>query len=161
MAFIAVGTLLGPSAVFAQFVLVGNPLIVMVIMGYMHLDQQTVGLITLVGLVAISASAYMILYSHQLHEWLAPYLDVSERKVPHREMDGPAVDDQNADVLLFGLWRYGTLLAFKLREEARIFEDEGVDLVLVPCADAAEQAADRLVAGCIGHRDTVTLGESK
>ena len=100
--------------------LIGNPLIVMVIMGYMgyrkrtgflagltvaqisefslilaalglslgHLDQSTVGLVTLVGLITISASTYMILYSHQLYARLSPDLGWFERKVTHRETDG-------------------------------------------------------------------------
>ncbi|MCP5441234.1 MAG: cation:proton antiporter, partial [Chromatiaceae bacterium] len=111
------GAQLSASVVFSLFVLIGNPLIVMIIMGYMgyrkrtgflagltvaqisefslilaalglslgHLGQDTVGLITLVGLITISASTYMILYSHTLYEWLAPWLSVFERKVPHRE----------------------------------------------------------------------------
>lgn len=251
------GAQAGPAMLFSLFVLVGNPLIVMAIMGYMgyrkrtgflagltvaqisefslilaalglslgHLDRETVGLITLVGLITISASTYMIIYSHSLYERLAPYLGVFERKVAHRELDGSAGDDRNMDVLLFGLGRYGAAVADNLRQrgcrllavdfdpevvrrhlrdgyavhygdaedpefiaslpleqvrwvvstmrdravnrmllhglhqqgypgkvalsassrhEAQQFEREGVDLVFVPYADAAREAADRL-----------------
>jgi Kef-type K+ transport system membrane component KefB len=139
-----------PSVVFSVFVLVGNPLIVMAIMGIMgyrkrtgflagltvaqisefslvfaalgvslgHIDADTLGLVTLVGLVTIGLSTYMILYSHPLYDRLAPRLDVFERRVPHREQ---AVDDgtpvqARADVILFGLGRYGDGIARGLRE---------------------------------------------
>jgi len=80
-----------------------------------HLDRDTVGLITLVGLITISASTYLIIYSHPLYERLAPYLGVFERKVAHRELDGSAGDDRNMDVLLFGLGRYGAAVAMATR----------------------------------------------
>ena len=145
----ALGAQLGASAVFSLFVLIGNPLIVMAIMGYMgyrkrtgflagltvaqisefslilaalglslgHLQQETVGLITLVGLITISASTYMILYSHALYERLAPWLSLFERKTPHRELDSQHYDDADFDVLLIGLGRYGAALAANLREQ--------------------------------------------
>ncbi len=143
----ALGAQLGASLVFSLFVLIGNPLIVMAIMGYMgyrkrtgflagltvaqisefslilaalglslgHLDQASVGLITLVGLITISASTYMILYSHPLYERLAPWLSIFERKLPHRELDSPLQGDAKADLLLVGLGRYGAALAANLR----------------------------------------------
>jgi Kef-type K+ transport system membrane component KefB len=142
-----IGAQSGIAIIFSLFVLIGNPLIVMVIMGYMgyrkrtgflagltvaqisefslilaalglslgHLDPSTVGLITLVGLITISGSTYMILYSHQLYARLGPYLGWFERKVAHREMDNP-IDDSRVDVLLFGLGRFGSTLANILRE---------------------------------------------
>jgi len=254
----ALGAQLGPALVFSVFVLVGNPLIVMVIMGYMgyrkrtgflaglavaqisefslilaalglelgHVDRETVGLITLVGLVTISSSTYMIIYSHVLYERLAPWLSVFERARPYREMDRPAGEEGDVDVLLVGLGRFGAVVAETLRErgarllavdfdpeavrmhardgyavhygdaedpefvaslplsrakwvvstvrdryitrmllnglreqgyrgkvavsasgrrDAREFEELGVDLVLVPYADAARETADRLM----------------
>lgn len=146
------GAQVWPALVFSVFVLIGNPLIVMVIMGYMgyrkrtgflagltvaqisefslilaalgfnlgHIDQETVGLITLVGLITISASTYMILYSQPLYEKLAPYMDIFERKVPHREeafdQDLPA---QPADVILFGLGRFGMVIAQTLQNQGK------------------------------------------
>lgn len=142
------GAQLTGALIFSVFVLVGNPIIVMAIMGYMgyrkrtgflagltvaqisefslilaalglslgHLDQETVGLVTLVGLITISGSTYMILYSHWIYERLAPYLGLFERRVPYREMDGHAGDDGGHDVILIGLGRYGAALASLLRE---------------------------------------------
>ncbi len=145
----ALGAELGAAAVLSVFVLVGNPIIVMAIMGYMgyrkrtgflagltvaqisefslilaalgaslgHLGQESVGLITLVGLVTISVSTYMILYSHALYERLAPYLSIFERKTPHRELDSMAEEEGYVDVLVIGLGRFGAAMAERLREQ--------------------------------------------
>lgn len=137
------------AAVFSLFVLIGNPLIVMVIMGVLgyrkrtgflagltvaqisefslilgalglslgHIDAATMGLITLVGIITISTSTYMILYSHPLYEWLAPWLKIFERRQPYREnAQNEISDDAVQQVILFGLGRYGTGIAQALRE---------------------------------------------
>ena len=141
------GGQIGASVVFSLFVLIGNPIIVMIIMGAMgyrkrtgflagltvaqisefslilaalgnslgHLQQETIGLITLVGLITISVSTYMILYSHAIYERLAPWLSIFERKVPYRERDGLPDGQDTVDVLLIGLGRYGAALADNLR----------------------------------------------
>jgi len=76
-----------------------------------HLSAQAMGLITLVGLVTIGLSTYLILYSHPLYERLAPLLGVFERRHPYREeADGDAALPE-ADVILFGLGRYGRHIA--------------------------------------------------
>ncbi|MBM69768.1 MAG: sodium:proton exchanger [Haliea sp.] len=137
------------SAVFSLFVLIGNPLIVMIIMGFLgyrsrtaffagltvaqisefslilgalgltlgHISPETVGLITLVGLITISVSTYMILYSQALYELLAPWLKLFERGRPHRENPTADIpDDAVPQALLFGLGRYGFGIARCLRE---------------------------------------------
>ena len=153
------GTQLVESLVFSLFVLIGNPLIVMVIMGVLgyrsrtsflagltvaqisefslilgalglslgHIDRETMGLITLVGLITISVSTYMIIYSHPLYERLAPWLGVFERNRPHRETEQDAVpNDAVPLVILFGLGRYGNSIARTLRE--RGWRVLGVDI---------------------------------
>ncbi|MAZ69499.1 cation:proton antiporter family protein [Porticoccus sp.] len=142
------GGQLGTAMIFSLFVLVGNPLIVMAIMGYMgyrkrtgflagltvaqisefslilaalglslgHLEQDTVGLITLVGLITISVSTYMILYSHPLYARLAPWLSIFERKVAYRELSTTAGDEEKVDILLIGLGRFGASVATNLRQ---------------------------------------------
>lgn len=137
-----------PAAVLSIFVLVGNPLIVMVIMGAMgyrrrtgflagltvaqisefslilgalgvslgHIDPSVMGVITLVGLITIGLSTYMILYSHPLFERVAPLLGVFEKAQPYRES---ADSDQMAvqpDVIVFGLGRYGSNIAHRLEQ---------------------------------------------
>ncbi|PKO71478.1 MAG: sodium:proton exchanger [Betaproteobacteria bacterium HGW-Betaproteobacteria-14] len=141
----ALGGDLAGAAVLSVFVLIGNPLIVMAIMGWMgyrkrtgflagltvaqisefsivfvamgitlgHIGQGALGLVTLVGLVTITLSTYMILYSQRLYDWLKPWLGFFERRTPFREM---AVERQQAgpgqaDVIVFGMGRYGKHLA--------------------------------------------------
>ena len=141
-----------PAILFSIFVLIGNPLIVMVIMGYMgyrkrtgflagltvaqisefslilaalgfslgHLDKETVGLITLVGLITISVSTYLILYSYPIYERLAPYLSVFERKNPYREAQlNNESNDKKTDIILFGLGRFGMVMAEGLRQDQK------------------------------------------
>jgi hypothetical protein len=132
-------------------VLIGNPLIVMAIMGWMgyrrrtgflagltvaqisefsivfvalgitlgHVGVQALGLTTLVGLITITLSTYMILYSQPLYERLAPWLRVFERRKPFRELtaDAQAQAGSGAQALVFGLGRYGCRLFEQLRAE--------------------------------------------
>lgn len=94
------------ALVLSLFVLIGNPLIVLIIMGYMgynkrtslyagftvaqisefslilvalgvdlgHIDNQILSLVTLVGIVTIFCSTYMILYSDKVYIKLEPVL---------------------------------------------------------------------------------------
>ena len=137
-----------PALLLSVFVLIGNPLIVMAIMGYMgyrsrtgflagltvaqisefsivfvamgitlgHVDVQALGLTTLVGLITITLSTYMILYSHALYDKLAPWLGVFEREKPFRELavERKPVKADDVDVMIFGLGRYGSRLLREL-----------------------------------------------
>jgi len=143
------GAQVGRAVVLSAFVLIGNPLIVMVIMGGLgyrkrtgflagltvaqisefslvlaalgaglgHIDEEVVALITLVGLITIGLSTYLILFSRPIYERLAPFLSIFERTVPHREQaeDQPS-ETGTTDVIVFGLGRYGDKLAQGLRE---------------------------------------------
>ena len=139
-----------PAIVLSIFVLVGNPLIVMAIMGYMgyrkrtgflagltvaqisefsivfvamgislgHIGNEALGLTTLVGIVTIALSTYMILYSHPLYERLTPWLAPFERRKPYRELvvERHRRAPDQPDVVVFGLGRYGGRLACGLQE---------------------------------------------
>jgi Kef-type K+ transport system membrane component KefB len=139
-----------PAIVLALFVLIGNPLIVMAIMGFMgyrkrtgflagltvaqisefsivfvamgislgHVGVEALGLTTLVGLVTIAMSTYMIIYSHPLYEKLAPWLNLFERHKPYRELivERHRRAPDQPDVIIFGLGRYGGRLALGLKE---------------------------------------------
>lgn len=135
------------ASIFSIFVLVGNPIIVMIIMGFMgfrkrtsflaglavaqisefslilaalgmslgHLDREHMGLITLVGLITIALSTYMIIYSGPLYRFLSPWLDIFERANPYRETDGDNESTMpKADIILLGLGDYGTHIANRL-----------------------------------------------
>jgi hypothetical protein len=82
-----------------------------------HIDADTMGLITLVGLITISASTYMILYSHPLYEKMSPWLGMFERKRAYREEIGDQTTGENSvDIILFGLGRFGSSIAHELRQ---------------------------------------------
>jgi Kef-type K+ transport system membrane component KefB len=135
------------SAVFSAFVLIGNPLIVLAIMGAMgyrkrtgflagltvaqisefslifvamgvalgHIQNDALGLVTLVGLITIAVSTYMITYSHQLYRICEPLLGVFERKHSLRHAPDAADRLGQYDVILFGLGRFGSAIAERLR----------------------------------------------
>jgi Kef-type K+ transport system membrane component KefB/Trk K+ transport system NAD-binding subunit len=132
-----------PAIIFSVFVLVGNPIIVMIIMGLMgyrkrtsflaglavaqisefslifatlgvslgHLDEGSMGLITLVGLITIGLSTYMIIYSGPLYNVLSPWLGIFERKSPRAEEEDSGRMLGEADMILFGLGDYGGHIA--------------------------------------------------
>lgn len=141
------GAQIVPALIFSVFVLIGNPIIVMIIMGYMgyrkrtgflagltvaqisefslilatlgvtlgHIDRETLGLITLVGLITIGLSTYLILYSHPIYNRLAPLLSIFERRHPHREISHLENQPQQpAEIILLGLGRYGRQIAENL-----------------------------------------------
>lgn len=141
------GDMLFESAVFSLFVLIGNPLIVIIIMGALgyrkrtgflagltvaqisefslilgslgvslgHIDAETMGLITLVGLITISVSTYMIIYSHPLYEKFSPWLNLFERKRPHKEIEQEiAIVDAVPQLIILGLGSYGVSIAQEL-----------------------------------------------
>ncbi|MCS3903494.1 Kef-type K+ transport system membrane component KefB [Methylohalomonas lacus] len=144
-----IGDELGAALIFSLFVLIGNPLIVLIIMGYMgyrkrtgflagltvaqisefslifiamgltlgHVNESAVGLVTLVGLITIALSTYMILYSQQIYGFFEGWLNVFERRSAHREEGDMAVSsDQHYDVILFGLGRYGSAMYERLHQ---------------------------------------------
>jgi Kef-type K+ transport system membrane component KefB len=147
-----IGSQVGPAFIFSVFVLVGNPIIVLVIMGAMgyrkrtsflagltvaqisefslifaglglavgHITEDVVGLITLVGLITICLSTYLILYSHQIYERIAPALSIFQKKNTHRENNINLEKSKNYDVIIIGLGRFGTQLSEKLENHSEI-----------------------------------------
>lgn len=143
---------IGSALVLSSFVLIGNPLIVMAIMGWMgyrkrtgfmagltvaqisefsiifvamgiglgHIGQDALGLTTLVGLITITLSTYMILYAQALFTRLSPWLGPLERHIPHRENanDNPPPGIRQ-DIIVYGMGRYGRILAAQLEDGGR------------------------------------------
>ena len=137
------------ALVLSAFVLIGNPLIVMSIMGYMgyrkrtgfmagltvaqisefsiifvamgvslgHVGGDALGLVTLVGLVTISACTYMVLNGQALYEKLKPWLKVFERRKPFREQMATPKPGTLPAVIVFGLGRYGGRLMQRLHDQ--------------------------------------------
>ena len=83
-----------------------------------HITAETMGLITLVGLITIRASTYLILYSHPLYKWLSPWLTIFERNHTYRETEpNLIIKEAVPQVILFGLGRYGSCIAQALRDQ--------------------------------------------
>jgi Kef-type K+ transport system membrane component KefB len=156
--FIALGSTLDLSLLgahvtgavaFSMFVLVGNPLIVLAIMGAMgyrkrtgflagltvaqisefslifvamgvslgHVSEDALGLVTMVGLVTIAASTYMITYSHQLYAAFEPLLGIFERRgTPREPSEAAAHAEDGYKVIVFGLGRFGTAIGMRLQK---------------------------------------------
>jgi len=123
------------ALVLSLFVLIGNPLIMMIIMGLFgyrkkislktgltvaqisefslilaalgfrlgHISATIVSLVTLVGLVTIFCSSYMILKADAIYAWLEPYLGIFERK----KKDKAIVVRHRYPIVLFGCNRIG------------------------------------------------------
>jgi Kef-type K+ transport system membrane component KefB/Trk K+ transport system NAD-binding subunit len=85
-----------------------------------HITPETMGLITTVGLVTITLSTYLIIYSGPIYARLAPVLGIFERRTPYRETDSELDPAQApSDVILFGLGRYGSGIAHHLKMRNR------------------------------------------
>lgn len=133
----ALGQLL-PAIVLSIFVLVGKPLIIFAIMGWMgyrsatsfrtgvalaqisefslilvalgyslgQIDSSVLSLITLVGVITITVSSYLILYSEQLLAKAHGFMEIFERK------SNDSVDEEreshNFDAIVIGAGRFGS-----------------------------------------------------
>src|SRR5690606_16987180 len=70
--------------------------------------NEALGLVTLVGLITIALSVYMITYSHFLYSMTERWLPSFERAHPYREdaAEQHLLDDK-FDVILYGMGRFG------------------------------------------------------
>ena len=147
-----------PTILLSLFVLIGNPLIVMVIMGFLgyrsrtafltsltvaqisefsliiaamgaklgHLTELDVSLITLVGVITITVSSYLILHGNAVYERLRPWLKVFEfRKGKAEKVLSDGEVPYANHVVLVGAHRMGTniLAALKAIEENFVVVD--------------------------------------
>lgn len=82
-----------------------------------HVTEDALGLVTMVGLVTIAASTYMITYSHQLYALLEPLLGVFERKnTPKEPSEAGAHAASSYRIIIFGLGRFGTAIGLRLHK---------------------------------------------
>lgn len=137
---IAIGTIsvvILPAVALSLFVLVGNPLIVIVLMnllGYKrrtgflagltvaqisefslilaslgvalgHLSNEVLSLITLVGLITISASTYLIIFSEKIYPRVEKFLKFFELRKNNKEKG--INHDEESKIILFGYDRVG------------------------------------------------------
>lgn len=121
--------------IFSLVILVGNPLIVIALMGFLgytkrssfmagmtvaqigefsiimvalgitvgHLNQEILSIITMIGLITIAGSTYMISYSNKIYPIFSKYLNIFERK----DIKEKKKINKNYDAILFGYNRIG------------------------------------------------------
>jgi Kef-type K+ transport system membrane component KefB len=131
----SIGPLIWQAIGLSIFVLVGNPIIVMVIMGLLgytkrtsfkagltvaqisefsiifvllglrngQLSESAVSLVTVVGIITIAVSSYMIIYSDWLYMKFERYLSLFERRKTKKEH----VSHHNYEAILFGYRKGG------------------------------------------------------
>ncbi len=142
-----VQTIFWPALIFSVYVLIGNPLLQLVVLGVLGYRKKTgfqtgmmaaqisefslilvalgvslgqvppavLSIVTLVGIVTIFISSYLILYSDQLYTYAAPYLGIFERRVVRER----AVRMPKYPALLIGGGRIGY-------DFVKLFQDEGI-----------------------------------
>ena len=148
-----------PIIVFSLFVLIGNPLIVLIIMGLMgyrkrtgflcgvtvaqisefslilaalglklgHLNEKIVSLITAVGIITITLSTYLIIYSEQIFRRLSRFLSIFERRVKKQEYLGEL--SFSKPIVLVGAHRVGQNIASHLPKEDLLIIDFDPDVI--------------------------------
>lgn len=135
MVFGNVSQFIIPAIIFSLFILIGNPLIVMILMGLLgykkkisfqagltvaqisefsfilialgvsvgHLTNEILSLVTIVGLITIAGSTYLILYSDKIYPHLSRYLSIFERKKVRKGKER----SREYEIILFGCNRVG------------------------------------------------------
>ncbi len=135
MVFGNISHLIVPAIIFSLFILIGNPLIVMILMGILKyskktsfmagltvaqisefslilialgvktgsLTQEILSFVTIIGLLTIAGSTYMIIYSDKLYSFLSDYLSIFERK----KIKEKEIPRKNYNYILLGYNRIG------------------------------------------------------
>ncbi|MFH1978738.1 MAG: cation:proton antiporter [Candidatus Aenigmatarchaeota archaeon] len=137
MTFTMVQSLMVPVVILSIFVLLGNPLIVMVLMGAMgyrrrtslfsgltvaqisefslvmvalgftlgHIGADIVSMVTMVGIITITISSYMIMYNQRLYDKLSGFLKIFERTKLKEKIEN--MDKKTYDIILLGYHKMG------------------------------------------------------
>jgi Kef-type K+ transport system membrane component KefB len=141
------GDILVPAIILSVFVLIGNPLLQLIIMGYMGYRRKTsfqtgmmaaqisefslilvalgvslgqvapevLSTVTLIGIITIFISSYLILYSDNIYKYLAPFLKIFERK--HVREKSPHVIKNSVIIIGGGRIGYEFIDIFKKEEK--------------------------------------------
>jgi Kef-type K+ transport system membrane component KefB len=167
--FIILGSQLQFSAVswfavlvLVLFIIIGNPLILIAIMGWLrytrktsffvgltvaqvsefsfimialgvsvgHIHKSILSYVTIVGLITIALSVYMIMYAEQLYRFCAPVLGIFERK--GKKIDSRQEKTKEYDILLFGYNKmgYDLLASFKKLRKKFLIIDYDPEIVM-------------------------------
>jgi Kef-type K+ transport system membrane component KefB len=136
MQFGNISAFIVPGILLSLFVLIGNPLILMILMGIMgysrrnsffagltvaqisefslilvglgvklgHITGDVLSLVTLVGIITIGCSSYLILYAHKIYPYLSEVLKIFERTSIRKSEKRK---EKKYDVIMFGYDRIG------------------------------------------------------
>lgn len=151
--------ILMPVLAFSSFVLIGNPLIVMILMGFLgykrrtsflsgltvaqisefsfvlmqlgskigQVDERSVTIITLVGIITITISSYLIIWGNGLYKIFSPLLKIFERKKTiEKEFKQK---DISGHIVLVGVHRLGAHLLGVLPKETTVIVDFNPEIV--------------------------------
>ena len=150
MVFDSMGPLIPKFILFTLFIVIGNPLIVMVIMGLLkydkrtsfftglaianisefsfiliamggklgHLSQEVISMVTIIGVLTMTISSYMMTYNSQIYNLLRPYLGIFEFKRKTR-LSNKRSGMQN-HIILLGCDQMGQ----QILEQIKKFKDE-------------------------------------
>ena len=148
-----------PVILFSLFILIGNPLVVIILMGLLgypkktgfsagltvaqisefslilialgvrigHLNSEILSLVTIIGLITIAGSTYLILYSERIYPYVSRYLSIFERKSIKREKKMV----WGYDIILFGCSRtgYDFLKSFRRLKKRFIVVDYNPEII--------------------------------
>jgi voltage-gated potassium channel Kch len=98
-----------------------------------HIDETAMSIVTLVALVTIMVSTYMIIFLQPLYTRFAAWLSFFERRSPFRELEVERTrrEDTAPEIIVFGAGRFGRRLIEQLtRRRLRVlavdFDPENV-----------------------------------
>ena len=109
-----------------------------------HITEDLVALVTLVGLITIAASTYLITKSHSIYERISKLLRMFEKKTVGVESGKPM--GVQADVVVFGAGRFGTTIMRGLMEK-------GIGAVAIDFDPSA-------MSRCAAHGATAQYGDA-
>ncbi len=160
MVFGKISELFIPAILFSLFILIGNPLIMVTLMGLLgyrkktsfqagftvaqisefslilitlgvslgHLTNEILSLVTIVGLITISGSTYLVLYSDKMYPYFSKFLSIFERKNLKENIE----NFKDYEVVLFGYNRIGwdILESIKKLEKKYFVVDYDPEIIL-------------------------------
>ena len=93
-----------------------------------HLTNEILSLVTIVGIITISGSTYLILYSGKMYPYLSKYLSIFERK----KIKEAEQKQKDYDIVLFGYNRigYDLLKSFKRLKKNFLVVDYNPETIL-------------------------------
>ncbi|MBI2452153.1 cation:proton antiporter [Candidatus Pacearchaeota archaeon] len=162
LSFADVGANIVPILIFSVFVFIGNPIIIMTLMGRLgytkrngflagltvsqisefsfilialgislgHLPQAFISMITIIGLLTMASSSYVLTHGEKIYDRFSNYLEIFERKGKKVD-EGKHYKNENYEIILFGYNRVGYSLkkAFHELKKKFLVVDNNPDVI--------------------------------